>query len=369
MRIGIDARPLGRQRAGIGTYVYNIVKYLNATDRENEYYLFSCREIVVDFELNDNFHIVVDSFKVGTLWLFAKGKSLIEKYAIDLFWGTQHVLPGGKSENVKFILTIHDLAIFRLPDIGEWYNEIIQKIFVKGACKKADRIIAVSEATKYDIVDIFGIEAAKIQCVYNGGIEEKEKMAGDEAADVLTKMGIGNKYFLYIGTIEPRKNIETIIKAFNDFCENTNDEYQLVIGGGLGWKYADVISLIEKSPYKDKIIRTGFVDSTQKQALFTNTSAFIYPSLYEGFGIPILEAMNYEIPIITSCVSSIPEIGKDAVFYLDNVADEKKLAELMWECIELPDEKKQEIIQKQKIQREKFSWEKCAAQTKKVLLS
>ena len=158
MKIGIDARPLKKQRAGIGTYVYNIVKYLNDIDNGNEYYLFSNKEVVLDFELGNNWHIVVENFPVGTLWLSYRGEALIKHYGIDVFWGTQHVLPWGKNDNVKYVLTICDLAQFRIKNIGSRYNTIIQKFFVKGSCKKADQILAISEATKYEIIDIFGIE-------------------------------------------------------------------------------------------------------------------------------------------------------------------------------------------------------------------
>ena len=366
MRIGIDARPLRKQRAGIGTYVYNIVKFLNETDNDNEYYLFSGKEVFVDFKLGDNWHIVTESFPVGTLWLALRGSALIKKYDIDVFWGTQHVLPWGRPGKVRYVLTICDLAQFRIKNIGSRYNTIIQKFFVKSSCKKADRILAISEATKYDIIDIFGIESSRIACTYLGGNDRPESSKDGEIEEVKKKFKISGKYFLYVSTIEPRKNVETIIKGFDLFMSKRADEreqYFMVLAGGLGWKYEGVLEQLEKSSFKDNIIMTGFISQKEKQCLFEGADAFVYPSLYEGFGIPLLEAMNYGLPIITTNVSSLPEVGQDAVMYMKEPADAESLAQLMDKCAGLSDEEKQEIAAGDKKQRDKFSWNKCAVET------
>lgn len=363
MRIGIDARPLSRQRAGIGTYVYNIVKNLNKLDKENEYYLFSCREVFIDFELEKNWHIVVEDYKVGTFWLLNRGSFLIKKYNIDVFWGTQHVLPFGKVKNVKYVLTICDLAQFRIKNIGSAYNSIIQKFFVKNSCKKADKILAISEATKYDIVDIFGIEAYKIACTYLGGTDKVEIPQLSEINDVREKFQVKEDYFLFVSTIEPRKNVDTIIEAFNLLKERYNTECKLVLAGGLGWKYESTIRKIEKSKYSKDIIRTGFVSAKEKQCLFAGACAFIYPSLYEGFGIPLLEAMNYGLPIITTNVSSLPEVGGGAVMYMQGVHDAPGLCELMNTCLGLTTKERSEYKELDEKQRNLFSWEKCSRET------
>lgn len=363
MKIGIDARPLTAKRAGIGTYVYNVVKTLNETDDSNEYYLFSCKEVVIDFPLKSNWHIVVEPFKVGTLWLAVKGGALVKKYGIDVFWGTQHVLPNQKPGNVKYVLTICDLAQFRIKNIGSVYNTLIQKFFVKGSCKRADKILAISEATKFDIVDIFGIEAARIKCIYLGGVKEPPVITEEVRRSTLDKFNIKNPYFLFVSTIEPRKNVETIIKAYEELRTNCNEVYDLVLVGGLGWKYEGVLELIKNSRYKDNIIMTGFVSQEEKTSLFEACESFVYPSLYEGFGIPLLEAMNYGLPIITANVSSLPEVGGDACAYLSDVKDYHELCSLMKETLNYSDDEKAEIRNKCDKQRAKFSWEKCAKET------
>lgn len=366
MRIGIDARPLRKQRAGIGTYVYNIVKYLNETDKDNEYFLFSSKEVYVDFELGNNWHVVTEDFPVGTLWLAMRGSSLIKKYDIDVFWGTQHVLPWGKPGKVRYVLTICDLAQFRIRNIGSRYNTIIQKAFVKNSCRRADRILAISEATKYDIIDIFGIESSRIACTYLAGTDRPEQSAEGELEQVKKKFNISGKYFLYVSTIEPRKNVETIISGFDMFMSQRSSDakpFYMVLAGGLGWKYEGVLDLIGKSSYKDNIIMTGFISQKEKQCLFEGADAFVYPSLYEGFGIPLLEAMNYGLPIITTNVSSLPEVGQDAVMYMKEPKDAQSMCELMKKCSELSDSDRMTIACNDKKQRDKFSWNKCACET------
>ena len=366
MKIGIDARPLRKQRAGIGTYVYNIVKFLSETDNDNEYYLFSSKEVYVDFKLGDNWHIVTENFPVGTLWLAMRGSALIKKYDIDVFWGTQHVLPWGKPDKVRYVLTICDLAQFRIKNIGSRYNTIIQKSFVKSSCRRADRILAISEATKYDIIDIFGIESSRIACTYLAGTDRPEQSAEGEIEEVKKKFNIAGSYFLYVSTIEPRKNVETIIKGFELFMsqrDGSAEPFYMVLAGGLGWKYEGVLSLIEQSSYKNNIIMTGFISQKEKQCLFEGAAAFVYPSLYEGFGIPLLEAMNYGLPIITTNVSSLPEVGQDAVMYMKEPKDAESLCALMKKCSGLTESERTAIACNDKRQRDKFSWNKCAKET------
>ena len=141
------------------------------------------------------------------------------------------------------------------------------------------------------------------------------------------------------------------------------EKYDLVLVGGLGWKYENVIELTKNSQYKDNIIMTGFVSQEEKTALFKGATAFVYPSLYEGFGIPLLEAMNYGLPIITTSVSSLPEVGGNACMYLEDVKDADGLAELMKNMVTLTEEDKKDIANKCEVQRNKFSWEKCAEET------
>ena len=173
----------------------------------------------------------------------------------------------------------------------------------------------------------------------------------------------------FVSSLNPRKNADTIIKAFEVFKDqHPNSTLKFVMSGGLGSRYKITLKLIQMSKYSNDIIRTGFVTEEEKQILFQNCKMFVYPSLYEGFGLPILEAMQYNVMIITSNNSSIPEIGEDAVFYLENVYDYLELEKLIEKVLNIIKEEKEKCIEKENKIVEKFTWKKCTDEIYKILM-
>ncbi|MBP3461180.1 MAG: glycosyltransferase family 4 protein [Bacilli bacterium] len=360
MKIGIDARPLVEKKTGIGTYLNEILKEINKIDKENEYYLYSNKKIVLDFELNKNFKICEHSYKIGTFFVLYKLSKILKKDNIDLFWGTEHCLPR-KKEKTKYLLTIHDLALKKMPSVGKFYNVLIQNFILKKSCDNADKIIAVSKSTKKDLIELLKINDEKIKVIYpNGKQTRKYNLKESEEREIEKKYNISkNNFLFFLSTIEPRKNIITLVKAFEKLKEK-NKNLKLVLSGGLGWKYKKTLKVIEKSKYKKDIILTGYINECEKEYLFKNASCFVYPSLYEGFGIPILEAMNNNQIVVTSNISSIPEVGEEAAFYYDNVLDSNSLKDTIDKVLKLTEEERKEYIKKGQAQVKKFSWEKCA---------
>ena len=291
-----------------------------------------------------------------------------------MFLGTQHCLPkrNKETENIKFIVTIHDLAVEKLKNITSFTNKIIQKVFTKKSCKNADLIMADSISTKNDIVEIFKIDERKIRVVYLGINPKKNiEISSDTKKKVLNKFNIDNdcNYMYFVSSLNPRKNADTIIKAFEVFKDqHPNSTLKFVMSGGLGSRYKITLKLIQMSKYSNDIIRTGFVTEEEKQILFQNCKMFVYPSLYEGFGLPILEAMQYNVMIITSNNSSIPEIGEDAVFYLENVYDYLELEKLIEKVLNIIKEEKEKCIEKENKIVEKFTWKKCTDEIYKILM-
>lgn len=362
-KIGIDGRPLTEKRAGIGNYTYEIIKKLNEIDTENEYYIYSNKDIVLDFKLNNNFHKCTDKSKIGTLWLYFLLPSLLKRDDIDIFWGTQHCLPKRNkfTENLKYVLTIHDLAIFKFKKIGSLYNTIIQKLIVKRACDDANEIIAISNATKKDIIEICEIPEEKIKVVYNGtNYNEQCNVTKDKEIEVLKKLKLENKkYILFLGTIEPRKNVDTLIKAF-EILKEKEKELILVIAGGLGWRYQNTLNLIENSKVKNDIYLIGYVDKETKNILYKNAKCFVYPSLYEGFGLPILEAMNGRTIVVTEKNSSLTEVGGDSALYCDDELDANKLCKVIEKAISINGEERKKIIENGIEIVKRFSWKDTA---------
>jgi len=373
--IGVDARGLDGNKTGISTYIDELFKKINdlPDNQKIKFVLYSTRPINLSFKVNENLEVkYITKYKKGVIFTRFQIPKMLKDDNVDIFWGTQHLLPirNNYTENIKYVLTVHDLAIHKLKTVGSFKNTIIHRLFFKRSCLEADRIVADSESTKNDLIKIFGIEEEKINVVYLGTNYTRDyNISNEQEKEIFEKFNVSRgKYLLFVSTIEPRKNIITIVKAFNEFKKDKKfSEYKLILAGGLGWKYEEILKAIENSDYKDSINLTGYISKDEKECLMHNAKCFVYPSLYEGFGLPILEAMQKGIVVITSNVSSIPEVGGDVPFYLNNVLDEKELAELMKKAIELDEKDIKIIVEKGYKQVDKFTWEKCSLETLEVI--
>lgn len=372
IRIGIDARGLDKTKTGIATYIEEVIKKINAQENDkNEYILYSNREINIDAELKKNIIVKNCSKPLGTLWLYFVLPKMLKEDDIDLFWGTQHCLPmrNKYTKDIIYILTVHDLAIHKLKNVGELKNTIIQRLFLKKSCKKADLIMADSKATKEDIKEIFKIKDDKINVVYLGtNFSEGYSVNKDEESEILNKFKVEDKnYLFFVSTIEPRKNIITLVKAFEKLKESKKSTLKLILAGGLGWKYEEILEAINNSKYKDEINLAGYISKKEKECLLHNAKCFVYPSLYEGFGLPILEAMANEAIVVTSNISSIPEVGGDVAYYFNDVKDFTELSKVIKKVLTISDEEKKKKIKQGIEQTKKFTWDKCANEILEIL--
>lgn len=365
MRIGIDARPIESDKpTGIGIYLANLLEYFAKNDSTNEYYLFVTKEPSAKLQLGNNFHIAIIPGKIGTTWVRYALPKYLKKYQINTFWGPQHMLPK-KVKNIKYVLTVHDIALMINKNWGSRKNVLMQNIFAKPSIKQADKIIAISESTKNDLINVLKIDKNRICVVYNGVDKNEIRLNYETKIPEFDYKNV-KKYFFYVGTIEPRKNIENLIKAFDNFMNAENRDYHLVIAGGLGWKYDGILAAYNTSKNKDSIHFVGYLDLNQKSFLYTNCTAFAFPTNYEGFGLPVLEAMSYGKPVISSNVSSIPEIGGDLVFYC-NPKDIDSITKQMEAVDKLSKYELDDLSKKEKEHFKQFSWEKCGEQTLKEI--
>lgn len=367
MRIGIDASLFkGGTYTGVSRCAYEIIRIWMREFSEHEYFLFSGDDILPDFQLPDNWHRVIEpcAIKGAQAWNIMKLPKLIEENKIEAFWGPNFMLPK-KINNVNYYVTVHDLAPFRIKGVAATSNSIKLKLFAKKSCERADKIIAVSNATKQDIVEIFKIPKEKVTVSYNGGLpSDFEKIYRLQGIDGIQK----EKYFLFVSTIEPRKNLLTLIKAFEKYIDKTKSDFKLVLVGKKGWKCKKIFSAIENSPYRNQIILPGYVSDEEKGWLYENAACFVFPSLYEGFGIPILEAMAYDVLTITANNSSLYEVGGEAALYMENTMDADELCMLMEKVVLMNDEEKLRYRRKMKKQIEKFSWDKNAREVMNIIL-
>lgn len=316
MRIGIIGDALDRQYAGIHYFTKNVVKYLTELDIKNEYFLFrekageegfNCTEIIVP---TINWLPGYQSTRLF-YWIPRKAKEL----NLDIMIEPAHFGPFNLPAHIKRVTVIHDLTPLLFRKWHTFNGWFLQKLFLPWIIKRADLIITNSEYTKSDIVRHLNKNAEDITSTHLG-ISSIFRPVNDQ--DTLGRYGIYKDYILYQGTLEPRKNLINLISAYEMYrSENPGRKEQLILSGKKGWKIKEIISKKYSSPYKDDIILLGYVAREDMPAIYTGAKAFAYPSYYEGFGLPVLEAMACGTPIVTSNTSSLPEVAGKFAFYFD----------------------------------------------------
>ena len=362
MIIGIDASVLAKSNAGISTYIRIIIEYLMKEDKDNIYYLYINKNSNISIPLTKNFIVKKYDAIVPSLYIRYKLHKDLIKDKVDLFWGPAHVLPKKRKE-YKMVLTIHDLVFKKFKSTAQLKNRILLNLVCKPSIKDADKIIAISNSTKKDIIEEYKVNPKKIELIYNGYESHSVLPSKEQIENTKKKFNINNKFLLFISTIEPRKNIPHLIQAFDIYKEKNKSNYQLVIAGGLGWKYEESLEAVKKSKYSQDIIYTGFVSQEEKSVLYSQTELVLFVSLYEGFGFPVLEGLSYDKNVLTSNVSSMPEIGQDACYYVNNPNDPKEIAKMIDVAIK---NTKGITSDKRKEQIGKFPLSKCAAHTYKL---
>jgi len=263
---------------------------------------------------------------------------------------------------MPLVTTVHDLSFERFPEFLDTRRRVWHRLMrPRLLLKNSDAIIAVSEHTKQDIIDLYGIDPAKITTVYSGISAPAENTRPARIYEVRKKLGLPDKYVLYFGALEPRKNIPCIIQAFEAIADRIPQD--LVIAGESGWKTKLLNRAINDSSRKDRIKLIGFVNESDKAALYAAADFFVYPSFYEGFGFPPLEALAGGTPVITSFNSALPEVVGEWA----NLIDPYNPSQLAAVMLELAHENKRVPAQVQKTVRDKYSWDETARQTIKVI--
>lgn len=364
MKIGIDARLY--QESGIGRYIRNLLFYLQQLDTKNEYYVFLLTKDFETVEFKKNFHKVEANFKWYGIEEQLKFPKLLNKYNLDILHVPHFNIPIFYKGN--FIVTIHDL-IHQHVDMrrATTHNILFYKVkrlaykkVFRTAVAESKKIITVSHFVEEQLKKEWFVPEKKIVVTYEGVednlLEIIKRMTEPGAKNIISNLNVTPPYIFYVGNAHPHKNIETLIKAFL----NIRKKYQyltLVLSGNENYFWKRI-----KEEYKHKdIIYTGKISDEQLIALYKKAECFVIPSLEEGFGIPVLEAMAAECPVISSMNASLPEIGGDSAVYFDP----QKQEELEAKIIELLDNKKMQKQLKEKGVKhfKKFSWEKLAGET------
>ena len=364
MRIGIDARPFKyKEFSGIPASVYEILKVWMKDHPEHEYYLISNTDIQLPCTLPRNWHRAVYPARSGngTLWMMFSLSGIIRKLKLDAYWGTNYMLPG-RARGCRYLLSVYDLAFVRFPYVSSRKTLVALRIFSKSACRRADVIHVISDSTAQDVTSLYGIYPEKVHTVYLGGPQRMK-----DPQQIPLPSGVGKKYFLFLSTIEPRKNPVLVLKAYQLFCEHHGTEIQLVYAGKHGWNLEEFDQCLKEHPYRNRIHMLGYIQPKEKEELLAHAEALVYPSLYEGFGLPILEAMSYGTLVITSSVSSMPEVAGDAALYIDDVNSPEELCEQMEKAVDMEKTAREEILGKMRRNLARFRWDACAERVLQLL--
>jgi glycosyltransferase involved in cell wall biosynthesis len=330
MNIGIDARTLmDKNYSGVSEYTFNLVSEILKLDQKNNYKLFynSYRNIsdrIPKFESGNveavklNYPNKVLNYFYFKLLNFPK---IDKRCGVDLFF-MPHINSIALSLECRKVLTIHDLSFIRYPDFFSIKKNLWHDLInIKKLAKNSDMIVAVSENTKKDIIELLGVSENKIKVIYSGVDPRFKPIVKNDIilSGVKNNFKLPDRYILSLGTMEPRKNIEGLITAFDLLKNNKNkfDDLKLVLVGGNGWKYKEIFKTWRKSKYKDDIIFMGYIPSNVKPHVYNCAELLVCPSFYEGFGFPPLEAMACGTPVISSSVSSLPEITGQAAIQVD----------------------------------------------------
>lgn len=374
MKIGIDFTSASRERAGIGRYARELIRALSRVDQTNRYVLFVPRdahEELLEYDWSPNFSIVrapLTERYLAALWHRARVPLPIETFIGGgaAFYSPDFLLPPTRAQ--RKLVTVHDLSYVRVP---ECFPQVLLNYLnraVPPSVARADLILVDAASTQFDLVDVYHVPIEKTKVLYSG-VDPCFRPDVSEAAQArVRELMRGKPYLLSVSTIQPRKNYVRLIEAF---AKITNDQVsianlQLVIAGGRGWMFEEVFQTVERLGLQDRVIFPRFFSEEDLPALYAGATLFVYPSLYEGFGLPVVEAMACGAPVVSSRASSLPEVGGDAVLYFDP-RDVGALVDAMRRA--LADESLRNNMRARGIeQAKKFSWDKAARELMQYLV-
>ena len=371
MRIAIDLRPLMSGKiSGVEVYIINMLKDLFEMDKENEYILWynAFRKVDTGHFPSDYPNVSLKRTKIPnkflnlslSLFRWPKVDKLIGK-GIDVLW-VPDPRPAPVSKKCKKIITFHDLSFEDFKYSFNFKTRLWHKVLrPKKEAKEAGRIITPSEFTKSQLTEEYNISPDKITVIQEAAAEHLKPLHFPRSFEIIKrKYNLPDQYFLCLSTLEPRKNIEGTIRAYTEWQYGNKSTVVLVIAGK---EHPNIFAelKIQKHPL---IHLTGFVDEADKALLYQHALAFLYPSLYEGFGLPILEAMQCGTPVITSDATAMPEVAGDAAILVNpNAPHELKLA---MDEIYRDEDRRKELIEKGFEQAKKFSWKKAAEELRNL---
>lgn len=366
--IGINAKPaLQHPQTGLEEYAYQLIIHVirEARKRGLEKYLLlyapSWAGIPEEF-----LQVPLKVVKASRLW--TQGRLAFEFFLKppSLFFNPEQILPRFAPE--RSVITVHDLAYEMYPHLYPAWHRRYLHIVTKRAVRKAKKIIAVSDRTKRDIAKFYGVPQRNIEVIYHG-FSLPQDIVAKEVKNEINSFSLPTRepFFLFVGRVELKKNILNLIEAFEIASQKLANNFSLVLAGPSGFGFNRIKKRIKTSGLKKRIFLLGYIDSHAKHELYQNAFSLMLVSLYEGFGLPVLEAQSFGVPVIASSTSSLPEVLGESAFLVDPQEPEE-IASKMVEIVKQP-KMRRYLIKKGYENLTRFSWEKCAKETLDILLN
>lgn len=365
MKILFDFSQIPEKRTGVGVYADHLLRELLLQLRDEDHLIVLIQHdehkvpSMLRGQSNATFRRLPAIFRNRLILLFFEQTFLpliLAHQHIDIIHSLHYTHPLYTLS--RRVVTIHDLTLITMPELHTLGRKLVFPFFIKHALRFAESLIFVSQATENDAASIVPVSQA-IKAVIPLGVDPKMYNA-IYSRQILNEHGVTSPFLLFLGTIEPRKNIGRLIEAFDKVAE----EYELlslVIVGKRGWKYQDVFQRIESSKFRKRILVLGYATEQEKASFLQHSTALVFPSLYEGFGLPVLEGMAAGTPVITSNLSSLPEVGGDAAILVDPFSSEA-IADAVRKILDDP-QMANAMRVKGKSRAEEFSWQRVAAET------
>ena len=350
MRIAVDARPLAVPLTGIGRYTRALLE--NMVPRGHEWFLYSDRPLQVKAPAGAQLRLGdAPGGSLRSLWWSQwQFRRWAAQDGADLFWSPRHHLPLLPGGGLAQVVTIHDMVWKQFPETMLARNRLLERVLMGPSIRRADRVICVSRFTADEVASFYPAAAGKCRVIHEAAVEDE--FAGSLPA------GVPDNYLLFVGTLEPRKNLPRLLRAYADLEADT---LPLVIAGASGWGGDDLPGLLRQLGLEDRVLICGQVDDSSLQALYANAWCLLMPSLYEGFGLPVLEAMRHGVPAVVAAAGALPEVAGDAALLVDPCS-ETEMTDAMRRLQREPG-LREELARGAARRAGEFSWQRAAGET------
>lgn len=367
MRIGLDGYPLVWPKTGVAHYTFELALELASLAPEHSFDLIAPAayppEVREDINQVTNLRAVsVKTNLITRRWWAIGLPAYVRRAGLDLFHGTNYEVP--LRNRARNVLTVHDLSVFSFPETHDRRIATRARRRLPIMLRSAARIITPTEAVKREIIERFQMNPDLVAVIPDAPRGTFQPMGKDETAEVKQRLGVADNFILFVGTIEPRKNLPTLLRAFAELLRTTEHQPHLVIAGPRGWLTAEFDHAVAEANFGDRLRMLGYVGDNDLRALYSSCKAFVSPSLYEGFGLPPLEAMACGAPVIASRIAAHVETLR-AHAHLFEPTDERALAKVMAGLLESPSERER-LSRAGPAHAARFSWAETAKLTLKV---